>query len=192
MTAHSNYIGYAWIYGISLIVGSYPVLFVSLAAHSAQFAFLVFFENPREFYRLPALPISHPLALDIERFYGQRKLLAERVPILQPSRLVNGPADVVPSQRKVSILARARAFSDPHSTTSTPGASTPFESETETDTELDSQQAYVGEGTGITKLSGHDLHNQYFRRDTIVLFHFDVFRYASLARGRNLNVTMLS
>jgi phosphatidylethanolamine N-methyltransferase len=40
--------GYAWIYGISLIVGSYPVLFVSLAAHTAQFAFLVFFENPRE------------------------------------------------------------------------------------------------------------------------------------------------
>lgn len=28
--------------------GSYLVLFVSLAAHSAQFAFLVFFENPRK------------------------------------------------------------------------------------------------------------------------------------------------
>jgi hypothetical protein len=33
------------------MVGSYPVLFVSLAAHAAQFAFLVFFENPREFLR---------------------------------------------------------------------------------------------------------------------------------------------
>jgi len=30
-----------------MIVGSYLVLFVSLAAHCAQFAFLVFFENPR-------------------------------------------------------------------------------------------------------------------------------------------------
>jgi phosphatidylethanolamine N-methyltransferase len=39
--------GYAGYYGLSLIVGSYPVLFVSLAAHAAQFAFLVFFENPR-------------------------------------------------------------------------------------------------------------------------------------------------
>jgi hypothetical protein len=47
-TFTESFVGYAWIYGISLIVGSYPVLFVSLAAHSAQFAFLVFFENPRK------------------------------------------------------------------------------------------------------------------------------------------------
>ena len=31
-----------------MIIGSYPVLFVSLAAHAAQFGFLVFFENPRQ------------------------------------------------------------------------------------------------------------------------------------------------
>jgi len=29
------------------MAGSYPVLYVSLAAHAAQFAFLVLFENPR-------------------------------------------------------------------------------------------------------------------------------------------------
>lgn len=39
--------GYAGYYGLSLISGSYAVLFASLAAHAAQFAFLVFFENPR-------------------------------------------------------------------------------------------------------------------------------------------------
>jgi phosphatidylethanolamine N-methyltransferase len=46
---HVSQVGYAGYYGLSLIVGSYPVLFVSLAAHAAQFAFLVFFENPRMF-----------------------------------------------------------------------------------------------------------------------------------------------
>ena len=45
---HLSVVGYAGYYGLSLIVGSYPVLFVSLAAHAAQFGFLVFFENPRK------------------------------------------------------------------------------------------------------------------------------------------------
>ena len=35
-------------YGLSLIVASETVLFVSLAAHACQFGFLVYFENPRE------------------------------------------------------------------------------------------------------------------------------------------------
>lgn len=34
-------------YGMSLIVASETVLFVSLAAHACQFGFLVYFENPR-------------------------------------------------------------------------------------------------------------------------------------------------
>ena len=45
-------VGYAGYYGLSLIVGSYAVLFVSLAAHAAQFAFLIGFENPRMSLRL--------------------------------------------------------------------------------------------------------------------------------------------
>lgn len=44
---HSS--GYAGYYGLSLISGSYAVLFVSIAGHAAQFGFLQFFENPRTF-----------------------------------------------------------------------------------------------------------------------------------------------
>lgn len=165
LAPHPMYsVGYAWIYGISLIVGSYPVLFVSLAAHCAQFAFLVFFENPH-----------------IERFYGQPKLLAQRVPIPQPSPLANCSATVLPQVRSSlqehgETLARARAFSVPPSMPSSTGGLTPFDSETESDAEVDSPQTCINEGIESTKLSHHDLRNRYFRKDTIVLSHLDVFR----------------
>jgi phosphatidylethanolamine N-methyltransferase len=182
--------GYAWIYGISLIVGSYPVLFVSLAAHCAQFAFLVFFENPRKYRGVLNFIVSDsdPLALDIERFYGQPKLLAQRVPIPQPLSLANGSANVVPQVRSSlqgqgETLARARAFSAPPSTSSATEGLTACDSETESDAELDSQQTCINEGIGSTKLSRHDLRNRYFRKDTIVLSHLDVFRCASFTRG---------
>ena len=47
---------------------------------------LVFFENSRKCCRVLIFTISNsdPLALDIERFYGQPKLLAQHVPIPQP------------------------------------------------------------------------------------------------------------
>src|SRR5258708_25418143 len=183
--------GYAWIYGISLIVGSYPVLFVSLAAHSAQFAFLVFFENPRKYRGVLNFTFvdSDLLALDIERFYGQPKLLAQRVPIPQPSP-ANCSANGVPQVRSSlqgqgEMLARARAFSDPLSTSTSSATEGPTacDSETETDAELDSQQMCISEELGSANLSHHDLRNRYFRKDTIVLSHLDVFRYASCTRG---------
>ncbi|KAI9731308.1 MAG: phosphatidylethanolamine N-methyltransferase [Cirrosporium novae-zelandiae] len=47
MAPHPMYsVGYAGYYGISSMAGSYPVLFISIIAHAAQFAFLVLVENP--------------------------------------------------------------------------------------------------------------------------------------------------
>lgn len=39
-------VGYAGYYGIALMMASYKVLFISIIAHAAQFAFLILVENP--------------------------------------------------------------------------------------------------------------------------------------------------
>ncbi|KAB2574613.1 Phosphatidylethanolamine N-methyltransferase [Lasiodiplodia theobromae] len=47
MAPHPMYsVGYAGFYGISLMAASYKVLFISIIAHAAQFAFLTLVENP--------------------------------------------------------------------------------------------------------------------------------------------------
>ena len=47
MAPHPMYsVGYAGYYGISLMAASYKVLFISIIAHAAQFAFLVWVESP--------------------------------------------------------------------------------------------------------------------------------------------------
>ncbi len=57
MAPHPMYsIGYVGYYGISMISASYSVLFISIFAHAAQFAFLVLVENPHieKIYNPPA------------------------------------------------------------------------------------------------------------------------------------------
>ncbi|EUC54442.1 phosphatidylethanolamine N-methyltransferase [Rhizoctonia solani AG-3 Rhs1AP] len=186
MAPHPMYsVGYAGYYGLSLIVGSYSLLFVSLWAHAMQFGFLVWFENPH-----------------IERAYGQKQLIGARTPLVPSTPLV----------RETELPRAADVGVDP-ADLSTP-AHTDAETETETETEnlspmispvraspvpslhirtssdnlvkIDSDlEAKLAEpkrpGHSRHKsLSRHDLLARYFRKDVVGFKNIDLLRASDL------------
>lgn len=138
-------------------------MFVSLAAHAAQFAFLVFFENPRK----STLAVSNTgplssLISDIERMYGQRKAIAKRTPLF-PSRPKSVP--LPSSSETVGSSTITSAVGTPVEADLADILSTPAVTEGETATETDFEtELEIDDDTPITdvinrKLSKHQQHH---------------------------------
>lgn len=172
--------GYAGYYGLSLIVGSYPVLFASLAAHAAQFAFLIFFENPRTSFYVFLQIRGVEVALDIERMYGQRQPIAVRKPLAPTGPRKRTPPP--PSQPD-----GADGLSTPPATEGETASETELETEVEADVHAPkprkrrhtprlSSDSLPGTAAPPKPVSEHDLYHKYFRRDVVGLHNIDLLR----------------
>ena len=145
------------------------------------------------------------MSIDIERTYGQRKILAQRIPIM-PRHKKSGSVDEqvtspasgtrnrshVPTGSVSSISSFTSDQADQPTPAPTEGdtaTETELETERETDHETDftrrtmlpvEQRSLLPDGnTPATPASQHDLMNSYFRKDTLLISNIDLLRWAT-------------
>ncbi|KAL1410788.1 phosphatidylethanolamine N-methyltransferase [Vanrija albida] len=161
-------VGYAGYYGLSIVVGSYSVLFVSLAAHAAQFAFLLWFENPH-----------------IERTYGgEKKPLAARVPLeLEITAITTETTNALAPE------IATPAATDGETENEAELADLPEQEEPLTRAHADDSFSVSTVPTGSSNLrraraksmSVHDLTQFFFRKPTLIFDRLDIFRASDFA-----------
>ena len=132
-------------------------------------------------FTLLTVPLS--ILADIERLYGERKLLAERKPL---------PLSGVQSLQRAAAIQRHRSFS------ATSASSAAISEETAIEPIEPDGPGFDGPGfdmrtggmgtrsgadtpTRTAKITKHDLLNQYFRKDVVVWSNLDWFRCVLLS-----------
>ncbi|GAA6018038.1 hypothetical protein JCM11491_000043 [Sporobolomyces phaffii] len=183
LAPHPMYsVGYAGYYAMSLLTFSPPVLFVSLAAHAAQFGFLSWFETPH-----------------IERVYGGgRKPLAARTPLLSSTpatpTTTHEPEVVDEEEGNVTeteTLIETEDEHEPSPGSTRPSSLKPRSFSTTSTNSFDTTTTGSAKKAAATSVSRHDLDNVYFRKDLLVLKNFDAFRARDLLFGLLLAYSVL-
>lgn len=143
-------IGYAGYYGLSLLSGSYMVLFVSLAAHASQLLFLVLFENPH-----------------MDRVYGEKRPLVARVSHANSSAAPEAGEKTAEDTGAAAAAAGAAAAK----ANAADADAAPEDADAKTDSAPPADEAAADPA-----VHAHDLHFKLFRNDNVVFSHLDLMR----------------
>ena len=140
-----------------------------------------------------ALPTRSPsTSTDIERLYGERKLLAERKPLPLPAAQCLQRAAVLSHNRSFSVTSTSSAGVSEDTAIDTEGPEFDLQSNsTDTDGAMDNGVGGMNTPMGTAKVTKHDLLNQYFRKDVVVWSNLDWFRYVHLTLSSSSKLTCL-